>query len=149
MAEKRSLVIKMFEFLMNSIPAPLAFEARKSIAKYNSKNSYPDTEYKIEIMLEYQHHCDPSKEKRWSLRLDQLAKLNANEIKAMKSSRTKRDQTYFNKIYTSAQEMKPGARLFYLMGINHFTRLKSKLNGINGIEIAIDASTTTAKNDEL
>lgn len=67
----------------------------------------------------------------------------------MESSSEKRDQSYFHKIYTSAQEMKPGARLFYLMGINHFTRLQSKLNGINGIEIAIDASTTTEKKEEL
>lgn len=149
MVEKRSLGKKMFEFLMNSIPAHLAFEARKSIRQYNSKSTYPDTDYKIEIMLKYDKHCDPSKEKRWSLRLDQLAKLNANEIKAMESSSEKRDQSYFHKIYTSAQEMKPGARLFYLMGINHFTRLQSKLNGINGIEIAIDASTTTEKKEEL
>lgn len=146
-AEKRSLVNKMFEFLMNSIPAPLAFEARKSIALYNNQNTYPDTEYKIEIMLKYQNHCDPSKEKRWSRRLDQLAELNANEIKAMESSREKRDKTYFHKIYTSVQEMKPGARLFYLMGVNHFDRLQSKLNGTNGIKIEIDASATTAKKD--
>ena len=104
-AKKRTLVIKMFEFLMNSIPAPLAFKARESITEYNSKISYPDTEYKIEIMLKYQNHCDPAKEKRWSLRLDQLAELNANQEKAIEASSKKRDQTYFHKIYTSTQEM--------------------------------------------
>ena len=148
-AKKRTLVIKMFEFLMNSIPAPLAFKARESITEYNSKISYPDTEYKIEIMLKYQNHCDPAKEKRWSLRLDQLAELNANQEKAIEASSKKRDQTYFHKIYTSTQEMKPGAILFYQMGRGHFRELQRKLNGITGIVVEIDESATTAKKEEL
>ena len=119
------------------------------ITEYNSKISYPDTEYKIEIMLKYQNHCDPAKEKRWSLRLDQLAELNANQEKAIEASSKKRDQTYFHKIYTSTQEMKPGAILFYQMGRGHFRELQRKLNGINGIVIEIDESATTAKKEEL
>jgi hypothetical protein len=148
-AQKRSLVIKMFEFLMNSIPAPLAFEARKSIRQYNSKTAFPDTQYKIEIMLKYHHHCEPSKQKKWVLRLKQLEELNANEIKEIKSSLEKRDKTYFQQIYTSAQEMKPGARLFYSMGGRHFKGLESKLNGMNGIKVEIDTSTTTSEKEEL
>ena len=139
----------MFEFLMNSIPAPLAFEARKSIAKYNSEISYPDTEYKIEIMLKYKNHCDPAKEKSWSLKLEQLAELNANQDKAIKASSKKREQTYFHKLYTSTLEMKPGAILFYQMGIGHFRDLQRKLNDINGIVVEIDESATTAKKEEL
>ena len=147
--KKRSFVIKMFEFLMNSIPAPLAFEARKSIAKYNSEISYPVTEYKIEIMLKYKNHCDPAKEKSWSLKLEQLAELNANQDKAIKASRKKREQAYFHKLYTSTLEMKPGAILFYHMGMGHFRDLQRKLNDINGIVVEIDESATTAKKEEL
>ncbi len=148
-SKKGSLVIKMFEFLMNAIPAPIAFEARKSIDQYNSKTKFLDTQYKIEIMLKYHHHCEPSKQKRWVHRLKQLEELNANEIKEKKSSLEKRDKTYFHKIYTSVQEMKPGARLFYCMGAGHFRGLESKLNGINGIKVEIDTSTTTSEKEEL
>ena len=148
-SKKGSLVIKMFEFLMNAIPAPLAFEARKSILQYNSKTEFTDTQYKIEIMLKYHHHCEPSKQKRWVLRLKQLEELNANEIKETKSSLEKRDKTYFQQIYTSAQEMKPGARLFYWMGARHFKGLESKLNGLNGIKVEIDTSTSTSEKEEL
>ena len=84
-----------------------------------------------------------------AVRLDQLAELNANQEKAIEASSKKRDQTYFHKIYTSTQEMKPGAILFYQMGRGHFRELQRKLNGITGIVVEIDESATTAKKEEL
>ena len=44
---------------------------------------------------------------------------------------TARDNAYLSQITQAMADLKPGARLFYLQGIDHFTRLNQQLNRLN------------------
>lgn len=135
--ERRDLVNRMFEFLMNSIPADKALEARQKLNKRNSATGNADTEFKVELMATYQYHCDPAKKERFGSRIDALTtatqKLNAAQTEAAYA----RDTTYFSQLAEALKELKPGARLYYQLGAAHFKRLDKELNNVDTFFINI------------
>ena len=79
MTERRELVNRIFEFLMNAIPPNKAFEARQKLNKRNQHSTFPDTEYKVEVMIEYQNYIDPAKRPRFERRIDPLTEATKKE----------------------------------------------------------------------
>ncbi len=129
--ERRKLVNRIFEFLMNAIPSIKAKEVRQKLAKHNRAIVTIDTEIKVHLMIEYQNYCDPKKQKK----LIYLGKLLQDETKkenaAHKAANSARDDAYLHQITQAMTNLKPGAKLYYLQGIDHFTRLSPQLNRLN------------------
>jgi hypothetical protein len=128
---RRKMVNRIFEFLMKSIPLTKANEARKKLAKHNQAVVTVDTEIKVQLMIEYQKYCDLNKQKKLirlgSVLEDETKKENA----AHAATNNARDEAYLSQITKAIVDLKPGAKLYYLQGINHFRRLSQQLNGLN------------------
>jgi hypothetical protein len=82
-------------------------------------------------MVEYQNYCDPKKQKKLiylgKLLQDETKKENAAHIAANSA----RDEAYLSQITKAIVDLKPGAKLYYLQGIDHFRRLSQQLNRLN------------------
>ena len=128
---RRKMVNRIFEFLMKSIPLTKANEARKKLAKHNQAVVTVDTEIKVQLMIEYQKYCDLNKQKKLirlgSVLEDETKKENA----AHAATNNARDEAYLSQITKAIVDLKPGAKLYYLQGINHFRRLSQQLNRLN------------------
>ena len=140
MSERRTLVKKVFEFLMNAIPPQKASEARERLQKRNSLTTSADTEFRVKLMIEYQDYCDPAKQARFSRRVDPLTEVVEKEIKAQLDTAAARDPMYFQQLTQALNQLKPGARLFYTMGSDHFGRLEKKINLTDTFIVDIDIS---------
>jgi hypothetical protein len=142
MTDRRNLVNKAYEFLMNSIPPLKAREARQKLQKFNNEIASADTEFKVKLMIEYQDYCDPSKGKAWSRHVDLLTAAIKQEKEAQASTADARDGLYIKQIHQAMKQLVPGARLFYTMGERHFERLKAQINNINTFIIDIEITNT-------
>ena len=140
MSERRTLVKSAFEFLMNAIPPAKAREARQRLEKYNSQIHAPDTEFRVKLMIEYQDYCDRFKKFRWSQHVDALTDAIAKEKSAIAKAANARDRAYNEKLIRSLKQLKPGARLFYSMGKNHYDRLVAKIDRLNTVIVDMDVS---------
>jgi hypothetical protein len=129
--ERRDLVNRVFEFFMNAIPPSKALEARQKLKERNKKNSAWDTGYKLELLATYQDHCDPNKANRLNQRVNLLKDAYKKQKLAEKVTNSARDKTYFRQICETLKELKPGAKLYYLLGKEHFDRLDNSLNEID------------------
>ena len=82
-------------------------------------------------MIEYQKYCDLNKQKKLirlgSVLEDETKKENA----AHAATNNARDEAYLSQITKAIVDLKPGAKLYYLQGINHFRRLSQQLNRLN------------------
>jgi hypothetical protein len=136
-AERRDMVNKFFEFLMNAIPPGKALEARQKLSKRNSEVNSADTEFKVELIIDYQHYCDPAKKTRLERRIDPLADALKKQNAAAAAAAISRDTAYFNQITEALAQLKPGARLYYLSGGAHFRRLHTQLNKIDSFFVDI------------
>ena len=139
-SERRTLVKKVFEFLMSAIPPEKAREARQRLEKRNRQTTSADTEFRVKLMIEYQDYCDPAKQARFSRRVDPLAEAVEKEIKAQLDTAAVRDPLYFQQLTQALNQLKPGARLFYTMGAGHFGRLEKKINLTDTFIVDIDIS---------
>lgn len=140
MSERRTLVKSAFEFLMNAIPPAKAREARQRLEKYNSQIHAPDTEFRVKLMIEYQDYCDRFKQFRWSRHVDALTDAIAKEMSAIAKAANARDRAYNEKLIRSLKQLKPGARLFYSMGKDHYDRLVAKIDRLNTFIVDTDVS---------
>ena len=144
--KRRKLVNRIFEFLMNAIPSIKANEVRQKLAKHNQAIVTIDTEVKVHLMVKYQNYCDPKKQKK----LIYLGKLLQDETKkenaAHKAANSARDDTYLHQIIQAMTNLKPGAKLYYLQGIDHFSRLSQQLDRLNTFFVDPDIS---AEKEEL
>lgn len=141
MSERRTLVKKVFEFLMNAIPPQKAREARERLEKRNSQTTSADTEFRVKLMIEYQDYCDPAKQAMFSRYVDPLTEVVEKEIKAQLDTAAVRDRMYFHQLTQIMNQLKPGARLFYTMTRGHFGRLEKKINLTDTFIVDIDIST--------
>ena len=140
MCERRTLVKKVFEFLMSAIPPEKAREARQLLAKRNSQTTSVDTEFRVKLLIDYQDYCDPAKQARYSRRVDPLAEILVKEKKAQLDTAVVRDSMYFPQLTQALNQLKPGARLFYTLGAGHFGRLEEKINLTDTFIVDIDIS---------
>ena len=69
-----------------------------------------------------------------------------NEIAAHAATNAARDEAYLRQITQATTDLNPGAKLYYLQGIDHFTRLSPQLNKLNTFFIDPDIS---AEKEEL
>lgn len=136
--ERRELVNRVFEFFMNAIPPSKALEARQKLKERNKKNNSWDTGYKLELLATYQDHCDPNKVNRLSQRVNFLKEAYKKQKLAEKASDSARDKTYFHQVSETLKEIKPGAKLYYTLGENHFNRLDNSLNEIDTLFVNIN-----------
>ena len=125
---------------MSAIPPEKAREARERLQKRNSQITTADTEFRVKLMIEYQDFCDPAKQARLSRRVDPLGVAVENEKKAQLEVGAVRDAMYFQQFTQALNQLKPGARLFYTMGIGHFERLQNKLDSTDTLFVDIDIS---------
>jgi len=128
---RRTLVNHIFEFLMNAIPTIKADEARKKLAKHNQAIVTIDTEIKVHLMFEYQNYCELNKQKKLMRMGKALEDKTKKENAAHKATNAARDEAYLSQITQAMADLKPGAKLYYLQGIDHFTRLSQQLNKLN------------------
>lgn len=135
--ERRDLVNRVFEFFMNAIPPSKAFEARQKLRKRNQEIRTVDTSFKLGLLAEYQDYCDPDKQTRLQRRVDSLKDAYKKQKEAEAATQNARDKAYFNQISHALQELKPGARLYYTLGGQHFEGLNNKLDEIDGFFIDI------------
>jgi len=140
MTERRNLVNKIFEFLMNSIAPSKAREARQKLEKRNNEITTADTEFKVKLMIEYQDYCYPAKQQRLSRRTESLIKITEKEKEVQVATSAARDVTYYEQITQAMKQLKPGARLFYTMGAAHCDRLEKTINLIDTFIVDIDIS---------
>jgi hypothetical protein len=143
---RRKLVNRIFEFLMNAIPSIKANEARQKLAKHNQAITTIDTEIKVHLMFEYQNYCEPKKLKKLIYLGKTLEVETKNEIAAHAATNAARDEAYLRQITQAMADLNPGAKLYYLQGIDHFTRLSPQLNKLNTFFIDPDIS---AEKEEL
>jgi hypothetical protein len=143
---RRKLVNRIFEFLMNAIPPIKANEARQKLAKHNQAITTIDTEIKVHLVFEYQNYCEPKKLKKLIYLGKTLEVETKNEIAAHAATNAARDEAYLRQITQAMADLKPGAKLYYLQGIDHFTRLSPQLNKLNTFFIDPDIS---AEKEEL
>lgn len=143
---RRKLVNRIFEFLMNGIPPIKANEARQRLAKHNQAITTIDTEIKVHLMFEYQNYCEPKKLKKLIYLGKTLEVETKNEIAAHAATNAARDEAYLRQITQAMTDLNPGAKLYYLQGIDHFTRLSPQLNKLNTFFIDPDIS---AEKEEL
>lgn len=143
---RRKLVNRIFEFLMNAIPPIKANEARQKLAKHNQAITTIDTEIKVHLMFEYQNYCDSKKLKKLIYLGKTLEVETKNEIAAHAATNAARDEAYLRQITQAMTDLNPGAKLYYLQGIDHFTRLSPQLNKLNTFFIDPDIS---AEKEEL
>ena len=137
LAERRDLVNKIFEFLMSAISPAKALEAHEKLSARNKAVATEDTEFKISLMIDYQHFCDPSKQERLQRRIEPLTRAIQKVTVAEAAAAKSRDTTYFRQITEMLKVIRPGAKLYYTMGKAHFQRLDSKLNQMDGFFIDI------------
>ncbi len=135
---RRKLVNRIFEFIMNAIPPMKANEARQKLAKQNQAMTTVDTEIKVHLMFEYQNYCNPKKQKKLMLLGKALEDETKKENAAHAATNAARDETYLRQITQAMADLKPGARLYYLQGIDHFNRLSPQLNRLNTFLIDTD-----------
>ena len=131
MSNRRNLVNQIFEYLMNSISPSKAAEARQKLAKHNQEIFTIDTEIKVRLIVDYQGHCDPHKVQRFVTMVSSLTAATKKERDAHEASNAARDEAYLSQITKAMADLKPGAKLYYLQGIDHFTRLRAQLNKLN------------------
>lgn len=123
---------------MNAIPPMKANEARQKLAKQNQAMTTVDTEIKVHLMFEYQNYCNPKKQKKLMLLGKALEDETKKENAAHAATNAARDETYLRQITQAMADLKPGARLYYLQGIDHFNRLSPQLNRLNTFLIDTD-----------
>ena len=145
-AERRDLLNKIFEFLMNAIPPAKATEARQKLNKRNSEFHAADTHFKVNLIFDYLDYCDPDKKERLERRLDAHADAVKKEDAALYAAAMSRELTYFNQITEALSHLKPGARLYYLLGGAHFRGLNTELNKIDTFFVDI---ATPGQKDEF
>jgi hypothetical protein len=136
-AERRDLVNRVFEFLMNAIPPAKASEAREKLNTRNNAVATADTDFKVGLIIDYQDYCDLAKIKRLERRVDPITAALQKEKAAQMVALSSRDAAYFDQITDALKELKPGARLYYTMGKAHFRRLDAKLDQTDGFFIDI------------
>lgn len=146
MIERRSLINKMFEFLMSAIPPSKALEARRKLENRNNEITTADTEFKLSLMIEYESFCYPAMQQRWTRRFDPLIKITAKEKQVQAATAAARDITYFEQLTQAMKQLKSGARLFYTMGVDHCEQLEGKINTTDTFIVDIDISNSK---DEL
>lgn len=128
---RRKMVNRIFEFLMKSIPSIKANEARQKLAKHNQAVVTIDTEIKVQLMIEYQKYCDLNKQKKLIRLGNALEDETKKENAAQAAANNARDEAYLSQITKAIVNLKPGAKLYYLQGIDHFRRLSQQLNRLN------------------
>ena len=125
------MVNRIFEFLMKSIPSIKANEARQKLAKHNQAVVTIDTEIKVQLMIEYQKYCDLNKQKKLIRLGNALEDETKKENAAQAAANNARDEAYLSQITKAIVNLKPGAKLYYLQGIDHFRRLSQQMNRLN------------------
>jgi hypothetical protein len=146
LSNRRNLVNQIFEYLMNSISPSKAFEARQKLAKHNQKVFTIDTEIKVRLVVDYQGDCNPDKAQKFVTMVNSLTDATKRENEAHETSSTARDESYLHQITKAMEDLTPGAKLYYLQGIDHFTRLSPQLNKLNTFFID---TTISAEKEEL
>ena len=140
MIERRSLINKMYEFLMSAIPPSKALEARRKLQKRNNEITTADTEFKLTLMIEYESFCYPAMQQRWARRFDPLVKITAKEKQVQAATAEAREITYFEQLTQAMKQLKSGARLFYTFGRDHCEQLEGKINTTDTFIVDIDIS---------
>ena len=131
MSNRRNLVNQIFEYLINAMPPSKAFEARQKLAKHNQEVNTIDTEIKVRLMVDYKDHCNPYKVQRFVSMVSELTAATKNESAAHAATNTARDKAYLTQINQAMADLNPRAKLYYLQGIDHFTRLNPQLNELH------------------
>jgi hypothetical protein len=97
-------------------------------------------------MFEYQNYCEPKKLKKLIYLGKTLEVETKKEIAAHAATNAARDEAYLRQITQAMADLKPGAKLYYLQGIDHFTRLSPQLKKLKTFFIDPDIS---AEKEEL
>lgn len=143
---RRNLVNQIFDYLMNAISSPKALEARHKLAKHNQELNTIDTEIKVRLVIDYKSYCGPAKLEKFISMVKALNAATNKEKAAHAASNAARDEAYLRQITQAMADLNPGAKLYYLQGIDHFTRLSPQLNKMNTFFIDPDIS---AEKEEL
>jgi hypothetical protein len=146
MSNRRNLVNQIFEYLMNAIPQSKALEARRKLAKHNQEVFTIDTEIKVRLVIDYKSYCGSAKEEKFVSMVTTLTAATNKEKGAHAATNAARDQAYLSQIRQAMDDLTPGAKLYYLQGIDHFSRLSPQLNRLNTFFIE---PTITAEKEEL
>ena len=143
---RRNLVNQIFDYLMNAIPQSKALEARQKLAKHNQEIFTIDTEIKVRLVIDYKSYCRSAKIEKFASMVKTSTAATNKEKEAHAATNAARDQAYLSQIKQAMDDLTPGAKLYYLQGIDHFSRLSPQLNRLNTffIEPAI-----TAEKEEL
>ena len=143
---RRNLVNQIFDYLMNAISSSKALEARHKLAKHNQEINTIDTEIKVRLVIDYKSYCEPAKVEKFVSMVKKLTAATSKEKAAHAASNAARDEAYLRQITQAMADLTPGAKLYYLQGIDHFTRLSPQLNKMNTFFIDPDIS---AEKEEL
>ena len=143
---RRNLVNQIFDYLMNAISSSKALEARHKLAKHNQELNTIDTEIKVRLVIDYKSYCGPAKLEKFVRMVKALNAATSKEKAAHATSNAARDEAYLRQITQAMADLTPGAKLYYLQGIDHFNRLSPQLNKLNTFFIDPDIS---AEKEEL
>jgi hypothetical protein len=128
---RRNLVNQIFDYLMNAIPQSKALEARQKLAKHNQEVFTIDTEIKVRLLIDYKNYCVPAKKEKFASMVKTLTAATNKEKEAHAATNAARDQAYLSQIEQALADLTHGAKLYYLQGTNHFSRLSQQLNQLN------------------